>query len=291
METAIRATQKASEADEWALVLTASGIPYRVEVADAGWALLVPAPEAARAREALNAYDEETRGQPHATLPEGASLRTAWTIGLAVAALLLGFFAMTGPPVAESTWFERGAAASGPMLNGEPWRAVTALTLHVDAAHVIGNAIATAVLLPAIVQRLGPGSGVWLVVLAGAGANLLAATAQSSRHVAVGASTATFGMIGLLAALRLWSGSATARTTGRRWIVPVAAVLLFALLGTGRGTDVLAHALGLLSGGVLGLVAAVSQRPLAAPIQWALVAAAALTVVGCWHLALSGTSG
>jgi membrane associated rhomboid family serine protease len=177
------------------------------------------------------------------------------------------------------------------MLNGEPWRAVTALTLHVDVAHVVGNAIATAVLLPAIVQRLGPGGGVWLVLLAGTGANLLAATAQGSRHVAVGASTATFGAIGALAALRLWPGSAPGRTRGKRWIVPVATVLLLAMLGTGRSTDVLAHAFGLLSGGLLGLVVAVSRRPLVAPIQWALVAAAALTIVGCWHLALSGTLG
>jgi hypothetical protein len=62
------------------------------------------------------------------------------------------------------------------------------------------------------------------------------------------------------------------------------------MLGTGRGADVLAHALGLLSGGVLGLVAAASRRRRAVPIQWALFAAAALTVVSCWHLALSGTA-
>ena len=291
METAIRTTRRAREADEWALVLTAAGIPYRLELADGGWTLFVPDPDVANAREALNAYDEETRGEPGATLPEGASPRIAWMVGLAVGALLLGFFAETGALAAGSPWFERGAAASGPMLNGEPWRAVTALTLHADTVHVVGNAIATALLLPPIVGRLGPGGAVWLVLLAGTGANLLAAAAQGSQHLAVGASTATFGAIGILAALRLWPRSALGRTRGRRWIVPVATVLLLTMLGTGRGADVLAHALGLLSGGALGLVAAVFRRPLAAPLQWALVAAAGLTVVGCWHLALSGATG
>ncbi len=291
METAIRTTRRASEADEWALVLTAAGIPYRLDVADGGWTLLVPAPEVAKVREALGAYDEERRGEPDATLPEGGSPRLAWAVGLIVGALLLGFFALTGPPAAGSPWFQRGAAASGPMLNGEPWRAVTALTLHVDTVHVVGNAVATALLLPPIVQRLGPGGGVWLVLLAGTGANLLAAAVQGSAHVAVGASTATFGAIGILAAFRLWPGFAPGRTRGRRWIVLVATVLLLTMLGTGRGADVLAHALGLLSGGVFGLVAAVFRRPLAAPLQGALVAAAALAVVGAWHLALSGATG
>jgi membrane associated rhomboid family serine protease len=291
METVIRTTESAREADEWALVLTAAGIPYRLEWGAAGWMLLAPDPEVANVREALDAYAEETRGESAGPLPEAASARTAWTVGLAGGAFLLGFFAVTGPPMGGSPWFDRGAAAAGPMLHGEPWRAVTALTLHVDTVHVVSNAIATALLLPPIVQRLGPGGAVWLLLLAGTGANLLAATAQGSPHVAVGASTATFGAIGILAALRLWPRSGTGRTRGRRWIVPVATVLLLTMLGTGRGADVLAHALGLLSGGVIGLVAAVSRRRRAVPIQWALAAAAALTVVGCWQLALSGTAG
>ncbi len=291
METVIRTTQRSKEADEWALVLAALAIPHRVAAADGGWTLLVPAAEAARASAALSVYDDEKLGGLDVSPAEGASPRTAWAVGLAVGALLLGFFTITGPPMPGSPWFERGAAASGRMLNGEPWRAVTALTLHVDAAHVIGNAIATAALLAVIIQRLGPGCGVWLVLLAGAGANLLAATAYGSPHLSVGASTATFGAIGILAALRFWRGSALDGTRGRRWIVPVATVLLLVMLGTGRGTDVLAHALGLLSGGVLGLVAAGFRRPLPAPIQWTLVAAAGLTVAGCWHLALSVPSG
>ncbi len=285
METAVRTTWNVSEANEWALVLTAVGIPYRLELAeDTGWEVLVPDPELARARRALRAYDAENRRPPDAPQPAGAPGRTAWAIGLAIGALLLAFFAMTGPPAAGSRWFEQGAAAAGPMLSGEPWRAVTALTLHVDTVHAVSNAVATALLLPPIAQRLGPGCGAALVLLAGAGANLLAAAVQSPEHVAAGASTATFGAIGILAGLRLW-----ARSPGKRWwIVLVAAVLLLAMLGTGRNADVVGHALGLSTGGVLGLAAAVSRRQPGAPIQWALVAIVALTVAGCWHLALGG---
>ena len=122
----------------------------------------------------------------------------------------------------------------------------------------------------------------------GAAANLLGAWVQGPQHVAVGASTATFGALGILAALRQRSPSPVGRVRGRRWIVPVTSVLLLAMLGTGPGTDVIAHALGLVVGAALGLVAAIVRRPVAAPIQRALVAAVALAIVGCWCAALAG---
>ena len=285
METAIRATRRASEANEWALVLTALRIPHRVEMDGDEWIVLVPDAAVRRGRAALRAHDEEGQRAPDQAPAEAASNRTAWITGLAAGALLLGFFFVTGPPAATSFWAARGAAVSGSMLNGEPWRAVTALTLHVDLVHVLGNAIATALLVPPIIRRLGPGIGLTLVLVSGAAANLLGAWVQGPQHVAVGASTATFGALGILAALRQGSPPAAGRVRGRRWIVPVTSVLLLAMLGTGPGTDVIAHALGLVVGAALGLVAAIVRRPVAAPIQRALVAAVALTILGCWYAA------
>jgi len=286
-ETAIRSTARLSEAEEWTLVLTAVGIPSRLQPAAEIWTLFVPDADVVQAREALDAYDVERPVAAVAERPAVTATDTAWTLGLITALLLLGFFAISGPPAAGSRWFARGAAAAGPLLHGEPWRAVTALTLHIDMVHVAGNAVATALLIPLVVQSLGPGVGAWLVLLAGAGGNVLAAAVHEPSHVAVGASTATFGAIGILAALRLRLGSA-----GRRWwVVPVATLVLLAMLGMGRGADVAAHALGLLAGGVLGLIAGGVRRPLAASLHWILAAAAALAVVGCWHLALTRGAG
>lgn len=265
-------------------MLAAAGISHRIASHGTGSALLVPADEALRAKAALDAYDEENRQAPDADICEAAPPHLAWAVAMASGALLVLFFAVTGPPTAGSRWFERGAASARLILNGEPWRAVTALTLHLGAVHIAGNALATALLLPAVVQRLGPGVGLFLVLLAGTAGNVLAALAQEPRHVSVGASTAIFGAVGMLAALRLLSPPAARRP---RWTVVVAALLLVALLGTGRGADVVGHALGLMSGGVMGLVAgATLRRPLGSSIQWALVALTTLAVVGCWRLAL-----
>ena len=291
METAIRATRSVTEANEWALVLTALRIPHRVEMDGDEWIVLVPDAAVRRGRAALRAHDDEGQRAPDQAPSDAASGHAAWITGLAAGVLLLGFFFVTGPPAADLFWAARGAAISRSMLNGEPWRAVTALTLHVDVLHVLGNAIATVLLLPPIIQRLGPGIGLALVLLAGAAANLLGAWMQGPQHVAVGASTATFGALGILAALRLGSPWPSGRLRGRRWIVPVASVLLLAMLGTGPGTDVIAHALGLVAGAALGLVAAIVPRPVAAPVQRTLVAAVALIIVGCWYAALVSGAG
>src|SRR5229473_563190 len=176
METPVRAARRQTRVEEWALVLAAASIPHRVEREGADFLLIVPDADALQAQAALDAYDEEARAERHAALAEQASPRLAWAVGAASARLIVG---------------------------GEPWRAVTALTLHVNAVHVAGNALATAVLLPAIVQRLGPGGALWPVLLAGTAGNMLAALVYDSRHVAVGASTAIFGALGILAALRL----------------------------------------------------------------------------------------
>jgi rhomboid protease GluP len=280
----VRIAATSGEADEWALVLTAADIPSVVTPDAGGWAVLVSGPDVARAQAALAAYDDDRRGEPAPATVSPAPY--PWVSGVAVGLLLLWFFTVTGPAAAGSRWVERGAAVAGRLVAGEVWRAVTALTLHADIVHASGNAVAVAVLLPPIVERFGAGAALGLLLLAGAAGNVLAAAAHDARHVAVGASTAVFGAVGILVALRLLPGTATVRR-GKRWTAPVAGVLLLVLLGTARDADLTAHALGLVAGLGLGLVAgaAVPGRP-RSPVQWLLGLLAAAVLAGCWAAAL-----
>jgi membrane associated rhomboid family serine protease len=210
--------------------------------------------------------------------------RTAWIVGCATGAGLLVWFLLIGPPAPGSWWFARGAAASTRITSGEPWRAVTALTLHADLAHALGNSVALALLLPTIVQRLGVGVALAVVLLAGALGNVLGALVHGPQHHAIGASTATFGAVGILAALRVRAGG-----SGRhRWTVPVACLVLLAMLGAGQGSDVLAHVLGLVVGTALGLVGSVFRSPLSAWMQPYLTAVVLTAMAGCWLLAFDG---
>src|SRR6266516_3928722 len=56
-------------------------------------------------------------------------------------------------------------AARDAEVAGEWWRTVTALTLHADAPHVLGNAGASVVLVGAVSHQLGPGVGLCVLLL------------------------------------------------------------------------------------------------------------------------------
>jgi membrane associated rhomboid family serine protease len=280
----VAVTPGAEKAEAYAFVLEAIGIGHRI-VADAGgWAILVAARDARRAARALAAYEAENRAAPPAPPPPPEFGRT-WA-GLMSAAVLIGFFAVTGPRDGGGIWFDRGSASAA-ILGGEPWRAVTSLTLHADVLHVLGNALACAVFVTAVARWLGPGLGIGLVLLAGTGGNILSAIALGAFTTSVGASTATFGALGILAAHQV---AARRRRPGvrRAWVAAAAALALLGLLGTGGRADVPAHVLGLLVGAALGAAAsAAGRKPPGRPVQWCLLVLVAAAIVACWWIALA----
>jgi membrane associated rhomboid family serine protease len=283
-EAAVRVTPSHRQAEEWATVLAAVGIPHRLQARLDGWALLVPGDDVSTARDALAAYDAESLGESRVTV-EAPPARPLTLVGVYVALLLLAVFAVSGSREAGSAWFEHGSADALRIRSGEWWRAVTALTLHADAPHVLGNAVAAALLVSAACQPLGPGPGLWLVLLAGVGGNLLTAALHRGPHVSVGASTAIFGALGLLAAWRIVLPTRPGLGGGKPWVVLGASVLLLAWLSTGPGVDVLAHLFGLLAGALLGAITGRTLRRPPPAVQWLLVVAAGAAVAGAWRLA------
>jgi len=284
--TAVRVTPSRRIADEWAVVLAAAGIPHWQRERLDGWALFVTPDDVVTALEALAAYDRENATDDDGGADEAPPARPLTIAGVVVALLLVGFFAITGPRPGGSSWFEHGSADAARIMAGEWWRTVTALTLHADAPHLAGNAVGLAVLLTAVCWQLGVGVGLWLTLLAGAGGNLLTAAVHGSEHSSVGASTAVFGIVGILAALRVVAPRRLRLGTRRSWVVVAASLALLALLGTGPHADLLAHLFGLLVGGALGVLAALtlpSTPPVA--LQGVLLIAVIAVVLSAWQLA------
>jgi len=283
---AVRVALDRERADEWAVVLAAADIPHWLQRRLDGWALIVPAPDAAAAMESLDAYDRENGGEGADRGDAVTPSRPVTLAGVYVVLLLMALFAITGSREGHSEWFQRGSADATRMMAGEWWRAVTALTLHADVPHLLGNALAGALLVTAVCQQLGPGVGLWLLLLAGAGGNALTAAVHRGGHVSVGASTVVFGAIGILAALRIIMPGGVGSRPGKWWVAGAASLVLLALLGTGPNADLLAHVFGLLAGGAVGLLGALTIRWMPpASVQWLLVAAAGAAVYTAWRLA------
>jgi membrane associated rhomboid family serine protease len=286
LDTAVGTTASGERVRDWILVLSAGGIEHRLETGAEGWRLLVSARDAPMASGMLAAFEAESR-EPAVPAPPAAG-PGGWWLGVAITAALAAVFVWTGPRAGGHAWFARGSASAARILDGELWRTVTALTLHADLVHLLGNTLACLVLLPALARAVGSGVALWLALLSGAAGNGLTALVHGTHHVSVGASTATFGAVGLLAGLQCVAWRRQRSTRRRPWVIIAAAVVLLGLLGTGTGADVLAHVFGLLAGGVLGLAAGLALRAVPGPrVQAGLIVAGALAVAGCWALALA----
>lgn len=283
----LRVTGDQGLAEEWELVLLAQGLSPSVRRSADGVVLCVPEKEMDRAHAALSAYESENPLKLAAE-SEPAEPAGSLTASAAAGILILLFFIVSVISNPARAWLERGSADADRILNGELWRTVTALTLHADIAHAASNAIALAVFLVAVSSVSGVGLGCALILLAGAGGNLANAFFHGPPHISIGASTAVFGAVGVLAGLGVVTRRTHAASGRRAWLPIAAALALLGMLGTGGArVDIWAHFFGLLVGGVLGLLGGlVMPRPPGSNIQWACGGAAIGILICCWTLAL-----
>jgi membrane associated rhomboid family serine protease len=240
---------------DWSLVLTAAGIAHRVDERAADFALLVAPEDEARAAAALAGFDEEGAPESLPAVPDhGPS-----ALGVLVSIALAAMFFVAGPREAASRWFEVGSASADAILRGALWRTVTALTLHADLFHLLGNAIASLIFMTAVGRWLGGGLGSAVILMSAAAANLLTAVKHGSHFVSVGASTATFAALGLVAGLQVIRRLKLRTRRGYAWVPIGAGLALYAMLGVSAGADLYAHVFGLGVGILVGLGLAAGQ--------------------------------
>ncbi|NOY13667.1 MAG: rhomboid family intramembrane serine protease [Deltaproteobacteria bacterium] len=247
----------------WALVLQAKQIPCRSEQIEGARQLLVPIADFEAACAELRIFEEENHNwPPPPPAPHPQQENTATTIWVLIALSL--FYVLTQQQIdlfghTPVDWYALGNADAGKILAGQWWRPVTALTLHAGWIHLFGNVVVGGVFVNRLCRDLGSGLGWSLVLASGILGNLANAIVQSPDHRSIGASTAVFGAVGLLATINLLRYRSQLR---RHWLMPIAAALaLLALLGTGgKNTDIGAHLFGFLFGIGLGLVSGFFTR-------------------------------
>jgi rhomboid protease GluP len=270
-----------------ALVLASVKIPYELIDDGLSCALLVPAEYSPRAVEQLRLYDDENppirpRNRSQIVYQDAVPGVIAYVIVVCAVAWMAGYSFF------GSNWFAAGRVDGILIREGEWWRTITALTLHSGVRHLLGNLV-FGVFFGIFAGRL-LGSGVaWLaVVVAAALGNTANTLLLDSTHRSIGASTAVFATLGLLAGY-VWRGRLMAQD---RWptrfgpIVGGLALLMFT--GTGEeNTDIGAHLMGFVCGFATGMVLTFARRmPAPARVQ-RLAGALALGIVAvAWIVAL-----
>lgn len=270
-----------------ALVLAASRIPHQVIDDGLSAALVVPAEYSSRAVEELRLYDDENppvRPRP----PKKITYQDAIPGVVGYVLVISAIAWLAGYSVFGHNWFDAGRVDGVLIRGGEWWRTITALTLHSGAKHLIGN-IVFGVLFGLFAGRL-MGSGVaWLAIVAAAATGNAANTLLlESAHRSIGASTAVFAALGLVAGF-VWRGQFMAQD---RWsyrfgpIVGGLALLMYTGTG-GPNTDIGAHLLGFVCGFLTGiLLIALGPVPTDRRRQSIAGGLAALLVVTSWIVAL-----
>lgn len=141
----------------------------------------------------------------------------------------------------------------------EWWRVGSALWLHADLGHLVSNAGGGLLVFSAVVATYGASAGWrWLLVSAMAGNLTAAALRHGNDYRSLGASTAVFAGLGLLAgrAFRVMVRAGPARRGQALWLPLVSGFVVLGLFGAGGvDVDVLAHATGFGAGMIAGLFA------------------------------------
>jgi rhomboid protease GluP len=271
---------------EFSLVLEARGIEHDMVEDRESWTLIVPPESAYRAYEEIGRYEAERnlpRSSPVVAAPFSGAAQGS--LGYAVILLLVAY--CTGVSLFGADWLSSGDL--DPAAAHQWWRALTALTLHLDQEHLLGNLLFGVVAGVGAGRLLGPGVA-WLSIMgAGVLANVVEMLIAPPAYRAVGASTAVFAALGLLVGLA-WRQQLNRRE--RRWYAAaplIAGVCLLTLLGAGNAhVDVVGHALGFLFGVGTGWLYARAGIPRnrGRRLQMAAGACAALLVCAAWALAL-----
>lgn len=255
------------QAQEHGLVILAMQEPCWVAAADpTGEFTLHAEPQSApEISQELLAYDSEQQQPVPGPITEREMFRFApgWgAYGIWMLVLVLTFLWQGGHPS-----FVGWAASSSTRFigHGEWWRPFTALFLHADLGHLIGNLLSGLLFGTLVARSIGP-LPAWVLILACGtiGNALTSALTYPESFVSIGASTAVFGALGIL------SGLGFAAMLHVRMRLPwakitaplVAGIILLGWLGGGShggNTDVLGHlcgfATGLTAGLLIGLLA------------------------------------
>ncbi len=278
-----------AECADWAFVLDAVGIPYELRTTATGTSLWVMPEDHPRAARELQQYLRENRRPPTAPVVWPSHPHALYgLIGYAAVLIAVTLAALVG--AGDRNWVSSGVLDAGFLERGEWWRVLTALTLHGDVLHLLSNLAFGALFGYPAARLFGPGVA-WLLIVAGGGfAYGVDALLHPPNHHLLGASTAVFTALGLVATygwrrhLQNWSPWL------RRSAPFIGGIALLAFTGTGgENTDVLAHLIGFLVGSGIGALAArlPMPRPSRHGLQWAAGFGAVALLALAWSLALA----
>lgn len=249
-----RSQRKAHEAG---LAILAAGGTYWVYPDQDTFVLVVRRNDAKRLGNEVRIYGIKNRFWPRVSPDLAEQQISRIPTFLFLLFLVLAFLLQGSTPEIEAL----GMNSSKAFWNqNQWWRLITAVALHADLGHLMGNLFGMGLFGYFTARYLGNGLG-WMAILATACVSNLTNVIihMDSDFLSLGASTAVFGALGLVTGFPVGSYLRTGRQISKRqWLIPLSGgLMLLAWLGGGTvRTDVAGHLWGFLAGLLLAGVLA-----------------------------------
>jgi rhomboid protease GluP len=260
------------------VILAAAGITYRLTGQPDDWTVWVDAEDSDAAIAEIEKYFQENHETSEQTdVWSGFSRNIHTGLGAALGLLSAQIFMNHHGDVAF--YSENYGASASAILNGEIYRTVTALMIHADAVHLIGNLAALVLLFTVVCSIQGAGVASFCVLMSGALGNYASALLYRSSHLSIGSSTAVFGALGILISHQTFTSFRSATGRLKAWLPIGGGLCLLGLFSEGAHTDILAHLFGLGSGMLIGCFFELAFRKAPAPVFQCLFFSAAVMVI------------
>lgn len=272
----------------YGLILESAGIPYQIRRKGRWTEIFVDAEHRQPAIKAVALYlsENQTPSSP-ARVIAGPGLSTY------SAFYILPFLALIHwaiiPGYEHQVFVETFGADARQIVAGGVHRCITALFLHKDWPHVINN-IAGLALFGTVAASIGGwGVGWFMILFAGASGNMATALWYRQGHLAIGASTAVFGALGLCIAFNLWRHARAPLPSWRMWLPLAGGIALLGFLGGSPHSDLMAHLSGFIAGVVIGGVyGGLFRKTPGFVAQWSAAAAGVGMIALSWIYGIYG---
>lgn len=274
-------------AETYALVLSSAGMDCRIEQTINGWRIKVAPQYSTEALSLIETYRVENQSDDESPdIPFWPVRRTYAGIWMVLTLVAIHLIAInTDATYALRRHFN---ASADRILSGEWYRTATALFLHADSMHLIGNVMGLGLFATAVCSTAGFGVGALMILVAGMAGNLCNAFLFQTGHHAIGASTAVFGAVGITAAHQFVMIQRRRRHRLQGWVALGGGLALLGMLGSGLNTDLTAHFFGFVAGLFFGILFSSSRHgPPVQKAQWGCLIIAVSLVVASF--AIPGT--
>ena len=170
-----------------------------------------------------------------------------------IIAVQILIFLMMHTPIFPHNWIlELLAAVNLLIQQGEYWRLVTPIFVHVGFAHLLFNSFSLVLFGPALEKALGKFTFIIVYLASGLGANIATLYIHPPYYTHIGASGAIFGLFGVYLAV-LFVKKDAMPLQGRQVILPIAIISVIMTFFQ-PDINITGHIFGLISGFIIGRI-------------------------------------